>query len=142
MVDNIIIKKEYEDSECILLEVECTSCKISAISKVFVSNMLIDELITQIQHFLTCSLTEAEWSNEKRGNGSSACLSLRFIKKDKLGHIWIEVYMEIDDGGDFDRHNCCFYINTEVGLLMSFCDHLDKLKYISTGYGFSLNAPT
>ena len=36
--------------------------------------------------------------------------------------------MELDDGGEFSDHNCCFYINTEYGLLQRFRDQLPKLK--------------
>lgn len=36
--------------------------------------------------------------------------------------------MELDDGGEFSDHNCCFYINTEYGLLQLFRDQLPKLK--------------
>ena len=45
---------------------------------------------------------------------------LKFFHKDKLGHIQIEVYMELDDGGIFSSHNCCFYVSTELGLLLKF----------------------
>ena len=71
---------------------------------------------------------ECRWANKERGDNSSACLSLRFLRKDRLGHVLAEVYMELDDGGEFNDHNCCFYINTEYGLLQRFRDQLPKLK--------------
>ena len=55
-------------------------------------------------------------------------VSLNFLHKDKLGHLLVEVYMELDDGGKLSIHNCCFYINTEVGLLTEFCERLPRLK--------------
>ena len=87
-----------------------------------------DELIGQIEQFLRGDIEEGLWANEDRGNDSTACLSLRFLRKDRLGHIIIEVFAELDDGGDYARHNCCFFVNTEYGLLMNFCERLAQLK--------------
>lgn len=36
--------------------------------------------------------------------------------------------MELNDGGLLSRHNCCFFINTESGLLYKFLCDLPKIK--------------
>ena len=92
------------------------------------TDSLIDELFRQITRFLSGEVEECRWANKERGDNSTACLSLRFLRKDRLGHVLAEVYMELDDGGEFNDHNCCFYINTEYGLLQRFRDQLPKLK--------------
>lgn len=61
------------------------------------------------------------------------------FRDDELGHIAIEVFAELDDGGDYSKHNCCFFVRTEYGLLMNFCDHLDQLKNGSVGCEIRLN---
>ena len=61
------------------------------------------------------------------------------MHKDRLGHILIEVYMELDDGGSYSTHNCCFYLNTEMGLLERFCNKLPKLKQEPLGIEVILN---
>ena len=66
-------------------------------------------------------------------------VSFRFFREDALGHIAIEVFAELDDGGDYSKHNCCFFVRTEYGLLMNFCDHLDQLKNGSVGCEIRLN---
>ena len=108
-------------------------------TKIYVSNPLIDELIGQIEPFLHGDVKEGLWANEDRGNDSTACLSLRFLRKDRLGHIIIEVFAELDDGGDYTRHNCCFFVNTEYGLLMNFCERLVQLKDNPAGDEIQLN---
>lgn len=62
-----------------------------------------------------------------------------FFREDELGHIAIEVFAELDDGGDYSKHNCCFFVRTEYGLLMNFCDHLVQLKNGSVGCEIRLN---
>lgn len=139
MNDDIIFKKIWTDNDIIEVVVICSSSVITVTSKIYVSNSLIDELIYQIRQFLDESIEEGMWENEDRGNDSPACISFRFLKKDRLGHIIIEVYAEIDDGGGYTNHNCCFYINTEHGLLLNFCDDLIKMKNCPEGFEICLN---
>ena len=128
MEDNIIFSKIWEDEDVIELKVVCSSSVATITSNIYVTNPLIDELIFQIKQFLDGNIEEGLWANENRGNDSTACVSLRFIRKDKLGHIIIEVYAELDDGGNYAEHNCCFFVGTEYGLLMNFGERLVRLK--------------
>ena len=139
MKDNILFKKLWQDEDVINLKAVCTSSVATIISTIYVSDSLLDELIFQIKHFLNDNIEECSWANEEKGNGSTACMSLRFIKKDRLGHINIEVFAELDDGGDYSVHNCCFYVRTEYGLLTSFCESLVQLKKYPAGYKIQLN---
>ena len=139
MKDNIIFSKIWEDDDIIELKVECSSSVATISSQIYVSDSLIDELICQIKQFLDGNIEEGLWANEDKGNDSTACVSLRFFSKDKLGHIIIEVFAELDDGGNFTEHNCCFFVGTEYGLLMSFCESLVCLKTHPVGYEIRLN---
>ena len=139
--DNIIFIKIWEDNDLMQLKVVCSSSVATITSKIYVSDSLIDELICQIKQFLDGNNAEGLWANENKGNDSTACVSFRFFKKDKLGHIGIEVFAELDDGGDYTEHNCCFFVSTEYGLLMNFCDRLVQLKKNQIGYEIQLNCP-
>ncbi len=139
MQDNIIFSKTWEDDQVIELTVVCSSSVAAVTSKIYVSNPLIDELICQIKQFLDGNIEEGLWANEVKGNDSTACVSLRFLSKDKLGHINIEVFAELDDGGNFTEHNCCFFVGTEYGLLMNFCERLAFLKNQPVGCEIRLN---
>ena len=50
--DNIIIKKIWQDSELMELEVICTSRFVTSRSKIYASDTLVDELIQKINAFL------------------------------------------------------------------------------------------
>lgn len=139
MKDNIIFSKIWEDYDMIELKVTCSSSVATIISKIYVSDSLIDELICQIKQFLDGNNKEGLWANEDKGNDTVACVSLRFFRKDEQGHIVIEVFAELDDGGDYSEHNCCFYVSTEYGLLMNFCERLVRLKKNPVGYEIQLN---
>ena len=77
-------------------------------------------MLCPIKQCLDEKNAEGLCANEDRGNASTACVSSRFFWKDKLGHIGVEVFAELDDGGDYTEHNCCFFVSTEYGLLMNF----------------------
>lgn len=139
MHDNITLKKLWQDDEVIQLRVMCSSSVAMAISEIYVSDSLIDKLIYQINQFLNGNVEEASWENESRGDTSTACVAFRFLKKDRLGHVFIETFMELDDGGKYTEHNSCFFVNTEYGLLMKFCESLTKLKTDYANYEVCLN---
>lgn len=138
-MDNIIFTKIWQDNDVIELKAVCSSSVVTVKSKIYVSASLLDELSCRIKQFLAGNSEEGLWANEEKGNTSTACLSLRFFKKDTLGHILIEVFAEIDDGADYTEHNCCFFVSTEYGLLMNFCEKLVRLKNHSVGYEIQLN---
>ena len=139
LVDYIDIHKLWQDNELIQLKIVCSSEIITASAKIYVSDSLIDDLIYQIRQFLNGQVMESFWANEKKGDNSTTCVSLRFFHKDKLGHVLIEVFMELDDGGNYSSHNCCFYLNTEIGLLTTFCERLPQLKEKTSGIRLVLN---
>ena len=139
MNDYIKITKIWQDSELTQLKVKCSSLVASATTKIYVSDSLLDDLVYQIKQFLDGRVKESLWANEERGNNSTACVSLRFLHKDQLGHVLIEVFIELDDGGEYDNHNCCFYVRSEIGLLTNFCNGLTQLKQSPTGYEVLLN---
>ena len=96
-------------------------------------------MIYQIKQLLNGYIEEGIWANEERGDYTTACVDFRFFKKDKLGHILIEVFVELDDGGNYSKHNSCFFVNTEYGVLMDFCKKIEQLKKSEIGFKFQLN---
>ena len=140
MNDNIVFKKIWEDANLIEIELTCISPVITTTSRILVCDDLIDELADKINQFLEGKIKETIWQNEEKGNKSPPCAILHFLNKDARGHILVEVFLEVDDGGDFTKHNCCFYINTEHGLLMNFSNKLSRLKSKSEKYEIQLNS--
>ena len=52
MKDNIIFRKIWQDDDVMELTVECSSPLITATSEIYVSDSLIDELISENTRFL------------------------------------------------------------------------------------------
>ena len=137
--DFINFEKLWQDDELIQLKVVCSSPIITATEKIYVSDDIIDNLVFQMQCFLNGQVRESYWSSGEKGDSSTACVSFRFLHKDKLGHVLIETFMELEDGGKYSSHNCCFFLNTELGLLEHFKNELPFLKKAEIGFKTILN---
>lgn len=139
MADNIIINRIWQDSDFFQIEIECQTDLIVARSKVYTSNDLIDDLYIKIEQFLLGNSSIICWRNGEQGDATTPCISFTFSHHDALGHVRIEVYLEIDDGGQLSIHNCCFYVITEIGLLYQFKEKLPILKNPQLGVHVSLD---
>lgn len=139
MTDYILIEKIWQDVFCYQVKITCASSHVVATNDIYVSDDSIDTLFNGLNDFNKNEINEFFWISGEKGDDSTACISFNFIHKDKLGHILIEVYMEVDDGGSYSSHNCCFYINTEMGLLEKFCKKLPMLKQELLGTEVALN---
>ena len=133
--DNIIIEKIGDDYNFFEAKIQCSSEIITATNKVYIANDRLDLLQNELTKFLNDRKTvNTYWESGEKGNETTACTSFLFSKLDTQGHIRIEVFMELDDGGKYSVHNCCFYLNTEIGLLTTFCQRLHQLKQKPTGF--------
>lgn len=139
VTDNLIITRFWQDAEFFQIEIECKTASIAVRGTVYTTDDLIDDLYKKIEIFLSGNVDSAHWQNGTRGDATTPCIAFQFFNKDKLGHVLIEVFMEIDDGGALSTHNCCFYVNTEIGLLYQFKENLLKLKTPHLGIPVSLN---
>jgi hypothetical protein len=137
-MDIISIERVWEDTEYFEIEVLAQSKFVSAGVRSYTTSALINELALRLETFPQKSDDRYIWENGTKGDGFSPFVSFEFWREDKRGHVIIEVYMEIDDGASYDRHNCCFYVKTEVGLLNSFGKALKSLNEYGTGTKITL----
>lgn len=139
MTDYISMEKIWQDVFCYQVKFTCASSHVVVTNDIYVSDDSIDSLFNGLNDFVKGKTKEFFWKNGEKGDDSTACITFKFIQKDKLGHILIEVYIELDDGGKYSTHNCCFYISTEYGLLETFCKRLVRLKQEPPGIKITLN---
>ena len=139
MTDYILIEKIWQDVFCYQVKITCASSHVVATNDIYVSDDSIDTLFNGLNDFIKNEINEFFWISGEKGDDSTACVSFKFIHKDKLGHILIAVYMELDDGGSYSSHNCCFYIDTEIELLEKFRKKLPLLKQDLLGMEVVLN---
>lgn len=133
------MERIWQDDDFFELKITCSSEVITATTKFYTTNENIDNLSKKIKRILSGDTGKCLWKNGEKGDGATAFVSLEFSHKDKLGHIQIEVYMELDDGGCLSKHNCCFFVETELGLLEKFCENIYKLKEQQIGNKICLN---
>ena len=140
MIDNLVITRFWQDVDFFQLEIQCKTQLIEAIGRVYTTDALIDDLYNKLNMFLSGEEKTICWQSGTMGDDTTPCIKLQFISKDELGHILVEVFMEIDDGGALSAHNCCFYLNTEMGSLYLFKEQLKKLKVPQLGVQIQLNS--
>ena len=137
-MDAITIKRIWEDDDFFEIEVVAKSEFIEARINSYTTETLINELALQLACFPKRTSDRYLWENGIKGDNSTPFISLKFWCEDKLGHIVIEVYMEINDGASYDKHNCCFYIRTETELLNRFGKSLTMLNEKGIGIEITL----
>ena len=125
-MNNIIIKKNWQDEQIVELQVTCVSDRITATTEVYSTIRSLEDLANRLGQIINGELREAFWECSEKGEGTTPYLSLRFETVDMRGHIRIEVFMELDDGGEPNKHTCCFYVKSELGLLESFHSRLQE----------------
>lgn len=115
-MDNIIFKKIWQDDSLIELKISAESKFVSAYQSCYVQDKKLEEIAVKICNFVgnyneACYL---EFGN-KEGNYTPA-FSMCILPADISGHIKIEVDIEVADN-DTRSHRCCFYVNSELGLI-------------------------
>jgi len=139
--DNIEIEKIWQDDDFFEVRVRCSSEIVTAVSCVYISDEQMKCLYQQLNAFLCDEeMMQIYWESGEKGDNTTASISFLFIRVDMLGHIKIEVFMELNDGGKLSEHNCRFYVDAEIGQLYNF---LEQIPLIVTkdniGYKISLN---
>jgi len=115
-MDNLIFEKVWKDND--LLELKFTACSefVTTHQMCYIQDTVLSELAGKLCDFAN-NYTEScylEFGN-KTGNYTPA-FSMCLLPADNFGHVKIEVDIEIDDN-DTRSHRCCFYVNSELGLV-------------------------
>ena len=126
-MDNIIIKKIYQDGDLIELLVEAKSeyVKVKQTCYISLDDLIKNGNIIKKYDHNTKTDTYVEFGN-KKGNFTPA-FSMKILPCDNYGHVLIELDMEIADNKT-RIHRCTFYINTELGLLITFGEKLKEIN--------------
>lgn len=138
MVDNIKIERIWQDEDFFEILVTCSNNVITASTEVYVTELAVKQLQNEIDQFLQLKKSDIFWRSGERGNQSTPCVEFKMCMKDSSGHVLVEIFMELNDGGDLDKHTCCFYINTELGMLHGFNSKLSTLMNPVIGTSVSL----
>lgn len=126
MQENIQIKKIWEDSDLIQLEIICWSEFVTARQTCYIQSQSLIQLSEKIQHFVQHPYEQCYLEFGHKSGNYTPAFSMEFSSKDKLGHINIEVDVEIDDN-DSRKHRSCFFVRSELGCIERFGKELGKI---------------
>lgn len=138
-MDNITFEQIWLDNSFITFRVTVSSELVCAMIDLYISGSefsALSSLLTSIP-FPIPEKYESYWKSSEFSDTDTA-LSFKIIPKDKLGHLLIEVYMRVKDGGRDHNHHCCFFIQTESGLLDTFGKHLLFIRELPYGEKIAL----
>ncbi len=105
-MDNIVFEKVWQDDNLIELKISANSEFVSAYQNCYIEDKKLEKLSERICNFVedyneNCYLE----FGKKEGNYTPA-FSMNILPADMLGHVKIEVDIEIEDN-DTRAHRCC-----------------------------------
>ena len=125
-MDNIIVKKIWEDSEFFEVNIDFSSDKLSTNIDVYVTNDIINNISMMTMSFLDKQNSCYFEIGEK--NDDYPYIRVNFNKIDLHGNAVLDVYIEYNSE-DFDNRFYCFFpMYIEHGLLYSFGKRIKKLN--------------
>ena len=137
-MDNVVLKKKWEDEECIELSIISQSQYVIVNQNCYISKEALAGNSEMIRSYIegTNEKTYISFGN-KEGNYTPA-FSMEIMPPNDYGHITIEMDMEIDDNTT-RSHRCKFFVRTEMGLLEEFGKGLYSVCNESCGTTLELN---
>ena len=141
-MDNIIFERIWQDNDITgFFEIKITaqSESVCATSNIYAHDDSIIDLSNKLSLFINDSDHSFLWELGEKGPRYTPSASLEFKHSDKMGHIIIDVFMEIDDG-IAANHYCSFYVKTELGLLEQFAKSLKRILKPVIGEKVELNS--
>ena len=136
-MDNIILKKIWQDEDLIELKISANSEFASAYQSCYIQQIKLEEIVEKIRNYVD-HYNEACYLEfgQKDGNYTPA-FSMYLLPANMSGHINIEVDIEIADN-NMRNHRCVFYVKSELGLVEKLGMDLKKLIAEPTGSEASL----
>ena len=125
-MDNLIIEKIWQEENCIELKIFAKCAFVKAYQMCYIQDEKLLEIAEKMLDYLK-DYNEAVYLEfgKKTGNYTPA-FSMCLLPADISGHVKIEVDLEIDDNNT-RSHRCCYYINSELGLVEQFSKGLIEL---------------
>jgi hypothetical protein len=125
-MDNIKIEKNWEDSNVLELKVSAKTEYLSIYQLCYIQTTDLELIGKNIKGYSfnfnnTCYVEFGKLTGD-----FTPAFSLNFLPADTSGKVKIEVDMEIDDN-DERKHRCCFYVESEIGLIEQFGNGLIQL---------------
>lgn len=124
-MENIKITKLYSDLNCIELRIYIQSEFVTAFQTCYVEDIVLKDASNRILNFINGKLPTCQLVFGHLGGNYTPSLEM-VLTQDKKGHVLFDVTIELNDDAK-PKHQCCFYLNSEIGLLEKFAKALNYL---------------
>ena len=137
-MDNILLTKEWIDDDLVELKVEASSKFVKAFQYCYMDIKNINAIGQALSQYAGSLIEQSYFEFGVKNGNSTPAFSLNLIPVDKLGHIQVEIDLEIDDNND-RIHRCVFYVNTELGCINNWGKAITALSSGVLGMQCTLN---
>ena len=131
-MDNIIIKKMWQDIDFLEIRIDVKTSFLSVYQDCYLSENEMRTNAMNILEYVSSPEKERYIEFGKKNGNYTPAFSIRLLPIDVFGHVKMEMDMEINDN-DFRLHRCTFYLNTEIGLVEQFALKLESLVNENVG---------
>ena len=136
-MDYLSLKKIWQDNELLELKISAGSEFVSAYQSCYIQDKALECIAERIAGYSRDDTEPCYLEFGKKEGACTPAFSMCILPADVSGHIKIEVDMEIDDN-DTRAHRCCFYVNSELGLVEKLGSSLKRLIFGEIGERVSL----
>lgn len=126
--DNIIIEKIWKDIDFFEIRITAKSRLASSTIDTYISKREINQFSKKVLKMAQTNKIDYYWDGRIKNSKESPEWYFKISNEDLLGHILIEIYMNINDSESIKQHSCCFYVRTELGKLIEFAEKIVKLN--------------
>ncbi|MBQ9690704.1 MAG: hypothetical protein IJV62_01130 [Eggerthellaceae bacterium] len=126
-MDNISIEKIWQDDSLFELRIKASNDFVSVTQECYIQYIDLRTICLNALEAVSGEKSEQFYAEfgSKSGNYTPA-FSITVIQEDKLGHVLIEMDMEIADNTS-RAHRCSFYLRSDLGSIEKFFKNLEAI---------------
>lgn len=137
-MDYISFEKVWQEDNLIELKIVASSEFASAYQNCYIQDVDLEIIAKRISEYAQNYKEVCYLEFGKKEGDFTPAFSMCILPADMSGHLKIEVDIEIDDNS-VRMHRCCFYVNSELGLVEIFGQSIRKLVLAELGEMAVLN---
>lgn len=128
-MNNLIFEKIYEDDSLVELRITAISEYVQAFQDCYIDKEYLNQIGEKIHEYANIYDKECYLEFGKKEGDYTPSFSMKLLPANFLGHLKIEVDVEIADN-DKREHRCCFFVESELGLIGRLGE---QLKNVANG---------
>lgn len=137
-MNNIIFEKIWQDGNLIELKISANSEFVSVWQSCYVQDTMLQQAAEKIHDYIETYSEPCYLEFGKKEGNYTPAFSMCILPADTSGHVKVEADVEIADNNT-RSHRCCFYVESELGLIERLGISLQNLITAPEGEEVRLN---